>query len=250
MGIQAISTGINHFVRSNPSQLVLKPHQYPIAFQTVVFDKFVEMREPRLLSDIYQHNELFLALPPEIRFVAVYPKEYMGFQKTMKLPITHLVGKKVAFYMEVDRQASGADVFQENGWSDKGTAVLLVLWVEQLSTRSFTFYFELLAVNAGNAESEFIDAERPPEALDAKETAIAWSTISATGSHTIMGGHQIFSLQLGISTNTNIKNKAVDVRKERERAERERERERERVTRREKGRGRGRGMGKGRGKGC
>ncbi|KAL5093887.1 hypothetical protein Trisim1_009363 [Trichoderma cf. simile WF8] len=229
VGIQVINTENNHFIRSNPSQLVLKPHQYPIAFQTVVFDKFDALREPRFLSDIYQHNELVLALPPEIRVAAVYPPEYTGFQKTMKLPVTHLVGKKVAFYMEVDRQVSGADVFQEIGWSDKGTAVLLVLWVEQLSTRSFTFYFDLLTVNAGDAESEFEDAERPPEVLDAKETAIAWSTISATGNHTMMGGHQIFSLQLGISTNTNIKNKAVDVRKEREwereleRAARERE---------------------------
>lgn len=247
VGIQAISTGINHFVRSNPSQLVLKPHQYPIAFQTVVFDKFVEMREPRLLSDIYQHNELFLALPPEIRFVGVYPKEYTGFQKTMKLPVTHLVGKKVAFYMEVDRQVSGADVFREIGWSDKDTAVLLVLWVEQLSTKSFTFYFDLLAVNAGDVESEFIDAERPPEALDAKETAIAWSTISATGSHTIMGGHQIFSFQLSVSANADVKNLAIDVQKEMKRAEMEREMEMEREGRREKGKGRGRGRGRGRG---
>ncbi|KAL6800870.1 heterokaryon incompatibility domain-containing protein [Trichoderma sp. SZMC 28013] len=224
VGFQAISTGSNHFVRSNPSQLVLKPHQYPIAFQTVVFDKFVEMREPRSLSDIYQHNELTLALPPEISLVAVDPKEYTGFQKTMRLPITHLIGKKVAFHMEVSRQASGADVFQEIGRSDKGTSVLLVLWVEQRSIRSFTFYFDLLAVNAGDAESKFIDAERPPEALDTKEAAIAWSTICATGSRTRVGGHQTFSLQLSMSTNADIKNKAEDVRKERERAERERER--------------------------
>ncbi|QYT00269.1 HET domain-containing protein [Trichoderma simmonsii] len=152
VGIQAINTGNNHFVRSNPSQLVLKSHQYPVAFQTVVFDKFVEMREPRLLSDIYQHNEFTLALPPEISLLAVYPKEYAGFQDTMRLPITHLVGKKVAFHMEVDRTISGVDVFQKIGRSDKGTAVLLVLWAEQLSTSSFTFYFDLLAVKAGDAD--------------------------------------------------------------------------------------------------
>lgn len=231
VGIQVISTGINHFVRSNPSQLVLKPHQYPIAFQTVVFDKFVEMREPRSLSDIYQNNELFLALPLEIRFVAVYPKEYTGFQKTMRLPITHLVGKKVAFHMEIDREVSGADVFQEIGWSDRGTAVLLVLWVEQLSTRSFAYYFDLMAINAGDAEPEFTEAERPQEALREKETAIAWSTICATGTQTIVSGHQIFSLQLSVATNADIKHRAVDARKEMEEAEKEREREREEAKR-------------------
>ncbi|KAK4073171.1 uncharacterized protein Triagg1_5451 [Trichoderma aggressivum f. europaeum] len=233
VGVHVINTGNNHFIRSIPSQLALKPHQYPIAFQTAVFDKFVEMREPRLLSDIYERNELFLALPPEIRLMAVYPEEYTGFQKTMKLPITHLVGKKVAFRMEVDRKASGADVFQKIGWDAKGTAVLLLLWVEQLSTTLFNYYFDPMTVNAWDAESEFKAAERPPEALGAKETAIAWSTICATGSHMIVGGHQIFRLQLSISTNADFKKTAVDVLNEMEKAEKQREREWEREMRRE-----------------
>ncbi|KAL7906517.1 heterokaryon incompatibility domain-containing protein [Trichoderma velutinum] len=183
VGIQVINTGSNHFVRSNPSQLVLKPHQYPVAFHAVVFDKFVQMREPSSLEDFYQRDGLNLALPREMGLAEVYPAAYKECEKTRRLPITHLIGNKVAFRLAVDTRASGADVFTQIGWGDERVInrdmdILLVLWVEQQpGARLFTHYIDLMPAKAEDAESKFLAAEKPPETFGNKEIVIGWLTI-------------------------------------------------------------------------
>ncbi|KAL7947586.1 heterokaryon incompatibility domain-containing protein [Trichoderma barbatum] len=135
VGIRVTSIESNYFLRSNPSELVLKPHQYPPGFQGAVFDKIAEIKEPSPVNDIYQREGIrLLLLPHEISMVAVYPKKYKEWEKTMKVPIV----------------------------SSKRLHVLLVLWVEQqIGGRSYTYYVDLLATKAEEAELKCKAAKMP-----------------------------------------------------------------------------------------
>ena len=95
VGIEVVNTGGSHFLRSNPSKLTLKAHQYPAAFTTVVFERFAELNEPSFSDDIYRRDTIQLAqLPPEIKLVDIYPKKYEEYISTKVVPIVYVVGDK------------------------------------------------------------------------------------------------------------------------------------------------------------
>ncbi|KAM0250925.1 hypothetical protein ACHAQJ_008421 [Trichoderma viride] len=221
VGINVTNTASNQFLRCSPSELVLKPHQYPAVFRTVVFEKFAEMREPSFLDDVYRRGGVHLfEMPQGIALKAVYPQQYKEWDvKKTVVPTINLVGNKIAFDLRVDREATGVDVFQQLGWlkeddavANKDPRILLVLWVEQrMGTNSYAYYFDLKVTKAEDAELKFIQAITPPEASDKKEITIGWSTICVRGRQSIVNGHEMFGLELSFSTSEDIKTKAETI---------------------------------------
>jgi hypothetical protein len=242
VGISVTNTASNQFLRSNPSELVLKPHQYPATFRDMVFEKFAEMREPNLLEDIYRRDGVHLVtLPPEISVTAVYPEKYKDWEMTSMVPTVTLIGNKIAFDLTVDRKASGVDVFQYIGWGEddefvknEDMRILLILWVErQTDSNSYAYYFDLKAAKSQDAESKFAQAITPSEALGKREVAIGWSTLGVRGRQTRVDGYQMFGLELSFSISEDIKTEAETI-SARLQEEKETNRTRERVRKRKR----------------
>jgi hypothetical protein len=156
----------------------LKAHNYPTVFNNVIFKRFAEQSEPGSLEDIYRRDGgLYFdagKLPPEIRVVSVHPKEYEDWERTKVIPVVCLTGKKIAFELEIDRKATGADVFDDIGWGDRQQIVTkgdirirLIVAVEQLpDPKSYTCRFYLDNVESKDAESRFSHVEMRPGGLE------------------------------------------------------------------------------------
>ena len=225
--IDVVRTGGNHFLRSNPTSLALRAHQYPVVFNAARFERFAELKTPSV-DDVYRRDGIHIArLPPALSLRNIWPREYQDCTKNSMVPIVYVIGKKIAFEFTVNKRAAGVDLFQKV-WGEKdGLAtegdkrILLVLWVEQVQrTRSYTYYFDLKTIGPENAESQFIQAKRPPAALDVQELAIALSTIHVRGTRQEIDGHQMFSVSLDFAIRKEMKAEAEAEEKRREAEER------------------------------
>lgn len=192
------SEGVS-YQRTKSPEVILQPHRQRQAWENIIFERFSEKKDVQPVDDFYQnHAARLIDLPPQMSVEKFHSRKDLGSTSTSTVPLVHLFRDKVAYELSIDRKASGIDVFEMIGWSERLGAprgsrirIAVVVWAEpSLYPGPYEYHFTLKKLIANDTTTaELLDADGPVALSHQQKVAIGWALIYVRGNLQSLGRH-------------------------------------------------------------